>query len=289
MEVVSQPGVARLAEARPSALADLPPYAAMLAAYHNAHADDLQAMIADLPIRPGDRILDMACGSGVYTCWLAERVGPEGHVVGLDINPAYLQAAQHLLTQACLSERVSLQEGDVEALPFDHASFDLVWCAQSMYSLPDPAAALRELRRIVRPGGVVAVFENDVIHQIVLPWPADLELAVRQAQLQAFQAHNAFPERFFLARSFCEAFREAGFADCRITPYTSVRHAPLEAAERTFLTAYLRNLVTSTRPFLEPSVTQRLMALAEPSSPDFLLDDPHFVVTYIDLLACGAA
>ena len=53
---------------------ELPPYAAMLAAFHRGHAAELRAMIADLPLRPGDQVLDMACGDGAYTCWLAERV-----------------------------------------------------------------------------------------------------------------------------------------------------------------------------------------------------------------------
>ncbi len=269
------------------AFAALPPYAEIQAAYHQAHADDLRAMIAALPLQADSRVLDLACGAGTYTRWLAERIGPEGQVIGIDIDPAFLKAAQEHLSSSRIAERVVFQQGDSSGLPFAEHYFDVVWCAQSMYSLPDPLAALQELHRVVRPGGTVAVFENDVIHQVGLPWPADLELAVRQAQLQAFQHGNLFPERFFLARSFCEVFREAGFMDCSITPYTSVRHAPLAAAERTFLVGYLADLDQRTSSFLEADQRERLTALIDPASPAYLLDDPDFFVTYIDILACG--
>lgn len=265
----------------------LPPYATMLTAYQDAHAAELQAMIADLPLGAASRVLDMACGAGAYTRWLAERLGPGGRVVGIDIDPAFLQAAEVAVTAADLTERVCFQQGDIADLPFDDAVFDLVWCAQSMYSLPDPLAALREMYRVVRPGGTGAVFENDVLHQILLPWPADLELAVRQAQLESFERSTPLPERFFLARGFCELFQEVGFADCRVTPYSSVRHAPLAESERTFLIGYLDDLRRRTVTLLAPEQRERFDALCTPDSPTFMLDDPNFVVTYIDLLACG--
>src|SRR5262245_60112589 len=61
--------------------AQLPAYAPMLAAYQRAHAAELRVMIADLPLRVGDHVLDMACGAGVYSVWLAEHIAPHGTVV----------------------------------------------------------------------------------------------------------------------------------------------------------------------------------------------------------------
>src|SRR5690242_10059537 len=90
MTIAAMAGQANQAEAADG----LPTYAPMLAAYHRAHAAELRAMIAELPLRLGDRVLDMACGAGTYSVWLAERVGPHGTVVGVDISPAYLARAR---------------------------------------------------------------------------------------------------------------------------------------------------------------------------------------------------
>ncbi len=115
----------------------LPPYAPI--------ADGLPArirrraarMLADLPLRRGDRVLDMACGAGVYTSWLAERAGPGGRVYGVDISAAYLALARKQPRSAS-NAPISFQRGNIDALPFSDHTFDLVWCAQSMQSLPRP-------------------------------------------------------------------------------------------------------------------------------------------------------
>jgi SAM-dependent methyltransferase len=264
----------------------LPAYAEMLTAYHRAHAPELRAMLADLPLRPGDTVLDMACGDGIYSAWLAEHVAPHGSVVGVDIAPAFIQLARELTQSSPHSALIDFQQADIAALPFEDGTFDLVWCAQSMYSLPDPIAALRELRRVTRPGGAVAVFENDTLHHMVLPWPPELELAVRQAQLAAF-ADGESSDKFYIGRDLCAAFHEAGLGSCRISSYTAVRHAALDEDERTYLRCYLQDLGERARPHMQPSARAAFDRLVDPASPQHLLDRPDFCVTYIDIVACG--
>ena len=231
---------------------ELPAYAPMLAAYQRSHARELREMIGALPLRPGDRVLDMACGAGVYSRWLAERVGPRGLVAGVDISRAFLDQAR---AHAAGAGRLAWQIGDIAGLPFADGAFDLAWGAQSMYSLPDPLAALRELARVTRPGGTVAVFENDMMHHLLLPWPAEIELAVRQAQLQSVQATASEPAKFFIGRELCAVFAEAGLRDCRVQPYSAVRQAPLSPDERRYLAGYLHDLGERARSNPGPATT----------------------------------
>lgn len=266
---------------------DLPDYAPMLTAYHRAHAAELRAMIGDLPLRPGDHVLDMPCGDGTYTVLLAERVGPSGCVVGVDLSASYLELARaHADAAACVA-RLRFQVGDIASLPFDDNTFDLIWCAQSMYSLPDPLGVLHELRRVVRLGGTVAVFENDTLHQLVLPWPAELELAVRQAQLRALAARAPAAAKFFIGRDLRGTFAKAGLENCIVAPYTSVRHAPLSADERTYLAWYFAALSAHARPYLQPDTIAWFDRLLDPSSGDYLLDRPDFYVIYLGMVAHG--
>lgn len=263
----------------------IPAYASMLAAYHRAQATKLRAMLAGLPLRPGDRVLDMACGDGCYAVWLAELVAPKGVIVAVDRSPAYLALAQREVADSPHVGHISLQTGDIAALPFDDGTFDLCWCAQSMYSLPDPVVALRELGRATRPGGTVAILENDTMHGIVLPWPADLELTVRQAQLRAIAETEPDTARFFIGRDLCAAFEQAGLEGCTITPYTAVHRAPLCCDERTYLIWYFDDLCARARPYLTPADRDRLDRLLDPASPAYLLDQPGFYVICIDILA----
>jgi SAM-dependent methyltransferase len=201
---------------------ELPAYAPMLAAFHRTCARELQKIIADLPIKPGDKVLDMACGDGAYSVWLAERTGPHGSVVGVDRSTAYLEMARQHASSAPLNSIIRFQQGDIAELPFPDNTFDLVWCAHSLYSLPDPVAALQELRRVTSVGGHVAVLENDTLHHHLLPWPAELELAVRSAQLDALDAEVDGSGKFYIGRDLCRVFdmvelyhRPSGAAECR--------------------------------------------------------------------------
>jgi len=263
----------------------LPAYASVLAAYQRAYAAELRAMIADLPLRPGDRVLDMACGEGAYTCWLAERVGPHGFVHGVDISPAYLSLARERAAASAQRDITGFQTGDIASLTFDDHTFDLAWCAQSMYTLPDPVRALRELRRVTRPGGTVAIFENDTLHQLLLPWPVELELAVRAAQLRSINDTTPESAKFFIGRELCKAFAAAGLPNCVVRPYTIVRQAPLTADEIYYLAGYLEDLGSRARAYLAPDALALFDQLLDPTTSGCLFRRPDFYVVYINLVA----
>jgi SAM-dependent methyltransferase len=109
-------------------------------------------------LRPGLDVLDVGCGPGTITVDLAARVAP-GHVVGLDISPAPLDEARALAKQEGLA--VTFEAGDVYAVQAPDDSFDVVHAHQVLQHLTDPVAALREMARVCRPGGVVAVRDGD--------------------------------------------------------------------------------------------------------------------------------
>lgn len=265
----------------------LPAYADMLAAYHRAHSEHLRSIIAALPIQGGERILDMACGDGCFTLWLAERTGVQGTVVGADIAPAFLKLARQRLAVTPYAGSVDFQQASIDQLPFTAGSFDLVWCAQSLYSLPDPVAALHALAQVVRPGGTVAVLENDTLHHILLPWPPELELAVRQAQLRSLAADYGATGKFFAGRNFGTLFAAADLNECVVVPFSTTRRAPLSADERRYLLNYVDDLRRRTAPYLEPAARRAFDLLLDPQSPTFMFDQAGFHVTYLDLLAYG--
>jgi ubiquinone/menaquinone biosynthesis C-methylase UbiE len=112
------------------------------------------AAVAELGLREGDRVLDAGCGTGRALPPLRAAVGPSGVVVGADLTPAMLTAA----VRAGRDRDGRLLLADVAALPLRSRSLDAVFGAGLISHLPDPAENLRELARVVRPDGVLALF-----------------------------------------------------------------------------------------------------------------------------------
>lgn len=265
----------------------LPDYEPLLAAYHHAFAPELKAMIDALPIREGDVVLEAACGDGAYTPWLAGRVGPSGRVIAFDLSPAYLRGASLASARSEHASNIGFVAAEIGKLPFAGASFDAAWCAQSLFSLPEPVEAVRTMARAVRPGGVVAVLENDTVHQVLLPWPVELELAVRAAEWAAFREESEHPRKFYVGRRLVGVFREAGLVDVRVDTRASDRVAPLDAPTRAFLEAYLADLRDRVAPRLGDADRRAFERLADPDSPDALADRPDLALTCIDHVVSG--
>lgn len=159
-------------------------------------------------LRPGLRVLDVGCGPGTITADLAEAVGPDGEVVGIDRAEAALEAARATARARGLAN-LRLEAGDVYDLAFEDASFDLVHAHQVLQHLTDPVAALREMARVARPGGLVAVRESDYRAMSWYPLLPELDrwMAVYQA---VARGNDAEPDAARHLRAWCHA---AGLAD----------------------------------------------------------------------------
>ena len=111
-------------------------------------------------LRPGLRLLDVGCGPGSITLDLAEIVGAQGQVIGIENVPAPLEAARaNAAARGDATTRFEL--ADVYALPFADDSFDVTHAHQVLQHLSDTVAALREMARVTRPGGLVAARDAD--------------------------------------------------------------------------------------------------------------------------------
>lgn len=136
---------------------------------------------------PGERMLDVACGTGIVARRVAALVGPTGKVVGLDLSPAMLEVARNVATQE--GHSIEWHEGRAEALPFPDGAFDLVVCQTSLQFVPDRPAAVAEMRRVACTGG-----------RVVIEVPQPLEQHPFDEQL------NAIMERRFGVGPWRQAF-----------------------------------------------------------------------------------
>jgi ubiquinone/menaquinone biosynthesis C-methylase UbiE len=115
-----------------------------------------EATVARLGLRMGDRVLDAAAGSGASALVAAGAVGADGAVVGVDLAPALLELARAKAEAAGLGN-LDFRLGDMRSLGFPDESFDAVVCVFGVFFVPDRVALMRELWRLVKPGGKLAI------------------------------------------------------------------------------------------------------------------------------------
>ncbi|MFC2546945.1 MAG: class I SAM-dependent methyltransferase [Actinomyces oris] len=198
--------------------------AAVLSAHSRRGAADSAAYLL-AHLSAGMDLLDVGCGPASITADLAERVAP-GRVVGLDAAAGALEAARATLSERGLSEQVEVTSGDVMALPFEDASFDVVHAHQVLQHLADPVGALAEMRRVTRPGGIVAV--RDAVYSAMtwFPVPAGME-QWRSVYMATARANGGEPDAGSRLLSWARA---AGFADASASASTWCYATPADRA-----------------------------------------------------------
>ncbi len=112
-------------------------------------------------IKPGMVVMDLGCGSGAFTAFVARAVGERGKVYAVDIQPAMLKQLERKLARPEYRgvKNIELRKAGAYDLPFADASFDLVYMVTVLQEIPDRGRALREIKRVLKPGGILAVTE----------------------------------------------------------------------------------------------------------------------------------
>lgn len=110
-------------------------------------------------IKPGSRVLDIAAGTGDLTMLISKRVGPQGSVILSDINEQMLQAGRARLAKAGIPDNVQFLQADAENLQFEDDTFDAVTIGYGIRNFTDKAKALREILRVLKPGGQLTIIE----------------------------------------------------------------------------------------------------------------------------------
>jgi ubiquinone/menaquinone biosynthesis C-methylase UbiE len=188
------------------------PYDAIIAPLFTPWAHDLLDRVATAP---GDTALDVAAGPGTVTRILAERVGPTGRVVGLDLSPAMLEIARAKPVDA-QSALIEWLEGPAAPLPLPDSSMDLVVCQQGLQFFPDKVAALAEMRRVLRPGRRAGVAVWARVEEQIFGYVHDAVASVVSAEVA-----ERYLGPFSLSGEAAAAHaRDAGFTDVEVARVT---------------------------------------------------------------------
>jgi ubiquinone/menaquinone biosynthesis C-methylase UbiE len=161
-------------------------------------------------LEPGTRLIDFGCGPGSITVGLAEHLGPDGSVVGIDNSP---EAVELALRASHEIDNITVESASVYQLPFADGSFDAAYGHQVLQHLADPVTALREIHRVLRPGGVIGVRDADYGSMTHHPPSESLASWLRLYQTVA-RANGGEPDA---GRRLPEWVQAAGFTDLEVT------------------------------------------------------------------------
>jgi ubiquinone/menaquinone biosynthesis C-methylase UbiE len=212
-------------------------HAAATVRQHGKRTADEAAAFLLPSLRPGMRLLDVGCGPGSITRGLAERVAP-GEVIGIDLSRETLAAAQQEARTRGLTN-VRYEEASVYQLPYADGSFDVAYAHQVFQHLKEPAAALREILRVLRPGGLVAV--RDVDWGTASYWPADPWIAkFIEVHFKTWYRNGGEPR---MGRHLRALFNAAGVRDLEISAAVWCYATPEETIE--WGDSYADRLLTS--------------------------------------------
>jgi ubiquinone/menaquinone biosynthesis C-methylase UbiE len=120
-----------------------------------------RALLDVLNPAPGERLLEAGCGSGLLCRQIARRVAPGGHITGIDVSYGMVAAAHQQAAQEGLAGQVTFEVGQAEALAYPDGAFDAILAARLLLHVAEPERVVAELRRVVRPGGRVALMDWD--------------------------------------------------------------------------------------------------------------------------------
>jgi demethylmenaquinone methyltransferase/2-methoxy-6-polyprenyl-1,4-benzoquinol methylase len=245
----------------------------------------LRAAVGSFGVPRGSRGLDIGCGIGDVTVLLAEAVGPEGAVTGLDISGRLLQYAARRVAGSAASGQVHFAQGDMLNLPVAPGVLDWAWSVDCVgYPAGDLLPMLRQIRRLLRPEGrVVLLGWTD---QQVLPGHEALEARLN-AQCSAFapflEGHP--PQAHF--RNALPRFREAGLVDTTCQTVVGRISSPLSAAQRQGMALLFEMLWGGSLLRASRANQEAYRRLCLPTSPDFIGDVPGYSAAFMVMVFSG--
>jgi SAM-dependent methyltransferase len=189
------------------ALATGPAAVRRLHVLHNIYSPAGRRVLLKAGLKEGMKVADFGCGVGVVTRMLAQMVGSEGSVTGIDVDGAQLAEARELCEAGGLTNTSFIEASACETgLPRD--SFDLVYCRFLLLHLPDPISCLIEMREVLKPGGILVVEDGDLASAGNIPETAFDRFADLFTQLAPTRGVN-----YSLSTNLYHLVRSVGFSD----------------------------------------------------------------------------
>ncbi len=270
------------AESSAGLLGDTPArdYARKLQQFNAFAEPELRRLIGAAGLCPGMRILDAGCGTGEALPWLLAEVHPGGHVTGIDLATAHVDAARRFA-----GADIEVLQGDLATTPIAPASVDFIWCVNTIHHLRDPIQGVTGLKALLRPGGRIALGQSSILPDMYFAWDARLERVTNEAVGRYYRDRYSLNERELTSvRALVGFLRGAGLRGVTANTVMIERVSPVDPATESYLRESIFRDTWSERlrPYLSDDDYEELACLCAPQHARFALRraDFHFLQTF---------
>jgi SAM-dependent methyltransferase len=249
-------------------------YSAKLRSFNAFAEPEIRALIRSLELKPGMHILDAGCGTGEALSWLSSEVAPSGRVVGIDLAAAHVSAAR-----AHASPTIQIFQADLLDASMDPASFDLVWCVNTINHLAEPVDGVSCLAKLLRRGGRLALGQSSLLPDMYFAWDARLERVTNEAVRSYYRDRYHLEEQELASvRAIVGILHRANLRNITARTIVIERLGAMDAAtERYLKDAIFRDTWGKhLRKYLSDEDHAELGRLCDPQHPQFALRRPDF-------------
>lgn len=260
-----------------------------LVIHHRSKAAEREQMIRDLQLKPASLIVDAGCGPGPWIPLFAHAIGPDGHIIGVDIAAEALLTAQRRSAGLWYHRQVQYEQTTLEQLPVPPGTADMIFSANVSQYLPDPVSTFAAMGHYLAPGGRLAIKDIDFGMMRFHNMDAGLQERVFTARKrwEEVRVEQGFPfEDSWVGSKLAAYLRAAGYEDVQAKSYCIRRCYPLSQDFRFYLQGIARWFVSEDSPLLDGKDLRRWLRCFLDGQKN-ILDQATFVSEETEFMVTG--